>query len=209
MSAFRTAASLALYVSLASATRAQAPVPVEREPQHKQVFENASLRLLDVVLPPGYVSLFHVHSNDNVSVRIATGPTRVDLPGADGEPTVPPVGRVVFNSAVPPYTHRVANVGTTPIHIIDVEILRDRPATSAATPVATSPSHTLVVENSRVRIHRVVVGTGEVVAAHSHGHAWLEVVVTGAEPGRSRWYSPGTSVPVLRGAAELVEIEVR
>jgi hypothetical protein len=186
---------------------AQSAVPVEREPQHRPVFENAVVRLLDVVLPPGYVSLFHIHSNDNVSVRLATGPTRVDLPDADGQPSVPLVGRVLFNAAMPPYTHRVVNVGTTPIHILDVEILKPRPASPSPAPPA-SLRHTLEIDNARVRSHRVTVAAGESLAAHTHPRAWLEVVIEGARAGQSRWHTAGTSVAAVAGPAEIVEIEV-
>jgi hypothetical protein len=186
----------------------QSAVPVEREPQHKPVFENLVVRLLDVVLPPGYVSLFHVHSNDNVSVRLATGPTRVDVPDADGQPSVPPVGRVVFNSATPPYTHRVVNVGTTPIHILDIEILAPRPVAPPPAPPA-SPRHALEIDNMRVRGHRVIVPAGESLAAHTHERAWLEVVVEGAGAGQYRWHEPGARVPAAVGPLEVVEIEVQ
>ena len=204
----RLAVGLVVLVSAVSMAQAPSAVPVEREPQHKQVFENAVVRLLDVVLPPGYVSLFHVHSNDNVSVRLATGPTRVDLPDANGEPTVPAVGRVVFNSATPPYTHRVANVGTTQIRILDVEILAPKPAAPAA-PVPAMPQHTLVLDNPRVRIERIVLAAGESLAAHSHPRAWLDVGVTGARAGEYNWRTIGAPAPAINGPAEIVELEIR
>jgi len=206
----RTVASvIALIASVALFAQVPAvqAVPVEREPQHKPVFENGVVRLLDVTLPPGYVSLFHVHSNDNVSVRLATGPTRVDLPDANGEPSVPPVGRVVFNAATPPYTHRVVNVGPTPIHILDVEILAPRPV--GEPPPMAAPQHAVVIDNPRVHIDRIVLGAGETLAAHTHSRPWLEVVVTGSRAGEYRWRPAGLTAPAVAGAAEIVEIDVR
>ena len=198
--------TFALLVS--AAMTGQSAVPVEREPQHKPVFENAVVRLLDVVLPPGYVSLFHIHSNDNVSVRLATGPTRVDLPDTDGQVSVPPVGRVLFNAAAPPYTHRVVNTGTTPIHILDIEILASRPAAPSPAPPAL-PRHTLEIDHARVRSHRVTVSAGESLAAHTHPRAWLEVIIEGAGAGQYRWHEPGTTAAAAAGPAEIVEIEVQ
>jgi len=198
--------TFALLVS--AAMTGQSAVPVEREPQHKPVFENAVVRLLDVVLPPGYVSLFHVHSNDNVSVRLATGPTRVDLLDADGQVSVPPVGRVLFNAATPPYTHRVVNTGTTPIHILDVEILAPRPAAPSPAPPA-SPRHTLEIDHARVRSQRVTVPAGESLAAHTHARAWLEVIIEGAGAGQYRWHDSGATAAAAAGPAEIVEIEVQ
>ncbi|MEO7192259.1 MAG: hypothetical protein ABI051_14500 [Vicinamibacterales bacterium] len=189
----------------------QSPVPVEREPQHRPVFENASLRLLDVVLPSSYVSLFHTHSNDNVSVRLATGPTRVDLPGADGLIQTPPVGRVVFNSAHPPYTHRVANVGDHPIRIFDVELLTPIRADAAPATPAGAPGHEVVVDNTRVLASRIVLRAGERMPAHRHSGGWLEVVVTGSEPGRFLWHDPGSTASAIDATVDtqVVEIEVR
>ena len=73
---------------------AQIVVPVEQEPQHRLTLENAYVRVLDATFPPGYVSLFHRHSQDNVSVRITTDMMRIDLLGAEGTAQVAPVGRV-------------------------------------------------------------------------------------------------------------------
>src|SRR5215831_14127870 len=71
-----TVSGLARFDDGAAAQRgATAPVPVEQEPHHALVFSNSVISVLDVQLPPGYVSLFHVHAHDNISVRIATGPT--------------------------------------------------------------------------------------------------------------------------------------
>lgn len=186
-------------------------VPVEREPQHRHVFENAVLAVLDVRFPPGYVSLFHTHSNDNVSVRIATGPTRTDTLQAAGTPQTALVGRVVFNSAAPPYTHRVANLGDTTIRILDVEILAKAPTVLAST-VDQLAGHDLVVENDRVRIHRVVVQPGATLASHVHPRGRLEATVRGPVPGAFVWRdSGGGSAAIVAGpeGTEVVEIEVK
>lgn len=186
-------------------------VPVEREPQHRPVFSNAVLAVLDVRFPPGYVSLFHTHANDNVSVRLETGPTRIDTLESAGVEQTALVGRVVFNVASPPYTHRVANVGTTPIRILDIEILA-----RAATPRAPVPDdlvdHEVVVENDRVRICRVTMADGQRQAAHTHPRGLLEVVVRGPGAGTFVWREPGSAVPLraaTTGVMEIVEIDVK
>jgi quercetin dioxygenase-like cupin family protein len=209
----RAAVVLSVLAAARLTAQVQEPVPVEREPQHRQVFENAALRVLDVNLPPGYVSLFHTHSNDNISVRILTGPTRVDLPDANGEVQVPAIGRVVFNGAVPPYTHRVVNAGTTPIRIIDLEILSPRDATSTATlGREPSPQHTMVVDNARAHVDRVTVAAGTTLPAHAHRRAWLEVVVTGPNAGRFTWHESGARAAAVTAPSssdvEFVEVEV-
>jgi len=204
---------LALSIAAAATSQQSAPpvvVPVEREPQHRPVFSNAVLAVLDVRFPPGYVSLFHTHTNDNVSVRLETGPTRIDTLEARGVEQTALVGRVVFNSASPPYTHRVANVGTTPIRILDIEI-----HARAGTPRASVPDdlagHEVVVENDRVRICRVTLADGQRQAAHTHPRGVLEVVVRGPGAGTFAWREPGSTAPlrIAAGVVEIVEIEVK
>lgn len=100
------------------------PVPVEMEPHHHVVLQNQYVRVLDVLFPPGDPSLFHTHSNDNVSVALSGDKTHAQLMGGDwGTPTVVVPGQVAFHKAqAQPYTHRVGSAGMQPFHVIDVEI---------------------------------------------------------------------------------------
>ena len=60
-----------------SLTEAQQPdvpgdvpaVPIEQELRHRLVFTNDFVRVLDVLLPPLYVSQNHTHTYDNVAAR--------------------------------------------------------------------------------------------------------------------------------------------
>ena len=100
------------------------PVPVEQEPHHHVVLQNQYVRVLDVLFPVGEPSLFHTHSNDNVSVALSGDFTKSQT--MDGEWTKPGAvvpGQVAFHKAKgQPYTHRVASAGEKPFHVIDVEI---------------------------------------------------------------------------------------
>jgi hypothetical protein len=201
-------------VDAAVAVLAQAPtvVPVEREPQHREVFRNAVLAVLDVRFPPGYTSLFHTHSNDNISVRIETGPTRIDTLDGQGTEQTALVGRVVFNLATPPYTHRVANVGKTLVRILDVEILAKQPTAVAMVPDEMK-GHEVLVDNPRVRISRIVLDTNEHLANHTHPRGWLTASVRGYPgPGEFFWQEAGSQARPVEGGplgTERVEIEVK
>lgn len=188
----------------------QPAVPVHEEPRHRPIFENTRVRALDVRFEPGAASLFHRHALHNVAVRIAGGTTRADPVGGEGVPRHSPTGSVVFHSASPPYVHRVVNVGTTAVHIVDVELLRGRavPVTAAADDLA---RHVVEVENEHVRVSRVRLGPGESLPAHTHQRDWLDVAVTGATPGQVAWHAAGSRVAVAADAApiEYVEIEPR
>ena len=201
------AATLLLCLTTGAAI-AQTPVPVDQEPQHHIAFENRFVRVLDVTFPPGYVTRWHEHDRDNVSVRITTGPTKTDVPGTDSASQESPVGRVAYYAGTPPYSHRITNVGQTTIRILDVELLLgDGPSTA---PPATPAGHTLVVDNERLRALRITLQPGETLPAHTHPAGWLDVVVRGTTPGSFAWKGASTAVPAITGAAggtEIVELQ--
>jgi hypothetical protein len=173
-------------------------VPVDQEPHHKVVFENAFVRVVDATFPAGYVTLNHRHDADNVAVTISTG--REDAESATR------VGRAGFSKGG--YSHRVTNAGPGVMRFIDVEILKtDRPASPAAT---LSTHHQLEMENDRVRIYRVKLGAGETLMPHVHVAGWLEVTVMGGQgPGSNVWRAGGETGSLKAGTVplEIVEIE--
>jgi hypothetical protein len=100
------------------------PVPVEREPHHHVVFENQYVRLLDVVVPPGEMTLFHKHSLDNVAVLLADTTLKNQNPGQGWTERPITQGSVGFRAGTKtPYTHRIMNTGSVVFHVMDVEIL--------------------------------------------------------------------------------------
>ena len=175
---------------LAAQAQEPAAVPVDQEPNHKVVFKNDFVRVIDATFPPGHVTLNHSHALDNVAVTISTG--------RGGAP-----GRAGFSKGG--YAHRVTNSGTEVMRFIDVEILKsDRPGAAAAS----LQNHTLETENDRVRIYRVRLAAGESLPAHTHAAGWIEVTVTGGSgPGAYLWHGAGESSPLRGGPVEIVELE--
>ena len=172
----------------------QAPdaVPVDQEPQHKVVFKNDFVRVLDATLPPGYVTLNHRHDVDNVSVMMSNG--------RDGAESARGIGRAGF--ARGGYSHSVTNSGSKVMRFIVVEVLKPERLNA---PAVDLPKHTLETENDRVRIYRVKIAPGESLPTHIHASGWLEVVVNGAKPGTPTWHPSGQNQPLSEG--EVVEIE--
>jgi quercetin dioxygenase-like cupin family protein len=100
------------------------PVPVEQEPHHHVVFENQYLRVLDVVVKPGETTLFHTHSLDNVAVHLSDATIKHQVPGQGWIESLIKEGAAGFAAGTKkPYTHRVANAGSTVFHVLDVQIL--------------------------------------------------------------------------------------
>ena len=200
-----------------------APVPVEREPRHRPVFANDALRVIRLEMPLHDTSLFHTHTHDNLTVRIA-GESRNQTIGAEWAEaaTRPPgsVGVAEYVGRTAP-AHRVQNVGTVPFLQMVVENLRSDGWSTPAPIVA--PEESLLQENRAFRAYKVSLaqhgGT-----AHQHTVPTVVVLVAGkadaggrqkaslSEPGA--WALIPANTPhtlTLKGspAAELVEIEVR
>jgi hypothetical protein len=100
-------------------------VPVEREPHHRWIFENQYVRALDVVLAPGESTLFHTHSHDSIAVTLTDAKLQEQPLNKEWRPTarlLPGNSRYMQGTRAP-YTHRIKNVGSTPFHVIDIELL--------------------------------------------------------------------------------------
>src|ERR1700757_3536694 len=100
----------------ASAQLEDKPVPMEKAPFHIPVFSNDYLILLNVNIPPGRNTGYHIHYADSVSLNLSPatqtnqnyGSSEVSPPGAagEGEP-----GRVTFTDVTKngPRTHKATN----------------------------------------------------------------------------------------------------
>jgi len=161
---------------LVTAASAQTSVPVDKEPHHHLKFQNKYVRVFDVVVPPNDQTLFHLHSSDYVFVTL--GDTSLKAQALNGQPgdLILKDGEVRFSKA--PLTHRVSNPGKAPFRNITIEVVSSPPDASATASSATAQAHTLVLDNDRVRVERLVLQPGESTGMHSHGRAYLNVAVS-------------------------------
>src|SRR6266436_10315267 len=102
---YAVSASIAVLASLlavpASAQLEDKPVRMEKAPFHIPVFSNDYLIVLNVNIPPGRNTGYHIHYADSVSVNLTPasqtnqnyGSSEVNPPGAagEGEPAVQPL----------------------------------------------------------------------------------------------------------------------
>ena len=76
-----TAAALA---TVNAAAQAPAIIPVEQEPRHRTVHEDAQVRVLEIRIPAGDESLMHNHLHDGVHITVQgahrTAPTMTRVP---------------------------------------------------------------------------------------------------------------------------------
>lgn len=158
----------------AGATRAQTPVPVEQEPHHHVVWQNESVEVIHVVLPPGESTLFHTHSRDRIAVDLTSTTLslqKLNEPEEPPEPSIP--GDISARAnADAPYTHRLRNLGPKTYETIDVEFLQRpaHPSEKAAT--------TVVAENPSARVYKWALAAGGATTAHSHENPYLLLAVT-------------------------------
>jgi len=169
----------------------QSPVPVVNEPRHHLKFENEYVRVFDVVVPPGDATLFHTHSSDYTFVSIGDATLKAEVMGSQPNDLIVKDGETRFTRG--PITHRVTNVARTPFRNITIEILKSPGPVGASTPDV-SAGHSIVLENDRVRIERLILEPGQTTNIHTHNLSALSVFLTKS---RVRIESPGAKAETL------------
>jgi hypothetical protein len=154
-------------------------IAVYEEPRHRVVFKNALVRVLDIFVPPGDTSRYHVHANPLVSVTVQDASSWSQTLGKAPGTVRPPraVPRVSDDWDEPlPYTHRVANVDSVPYHRIAAEWLG--PAGLDCPPLAPMDGYQLVKDGRFGRVYKVELGPHAATPPHVHACPGLTVVGT-------------------------------
>jgi hypothetical protein len=167
---------LTLACALPMVARAEEPVPIEQEPRHAPKFQNAHVRHFDVDLPPGYEGRYHWHTNDGVFVNISPAETIAQDWGKEAvRRGWRAIGETYFiGYRDKPKAHRVSNSDTQNYRVTDTEVLG---GCGPAQPRAEGPGQTLVVENERVFVARIVLHPGE--STELYGPCGMLVSVSG------------------------------
>ena len=160
----------------------ETPVPILKAPFHRPVFHNEYITLLDVYVPPGRTTGYHIHTGDSVSVNVEAA----DMTNQDwGAPKAGPPrhskrgepGYADYRTASK--THKAVNVGTTPFH--NISFIFTQPKPWGLTPGTRSAPYKLVLDNERVRGWRIDLAPGQSVPAITQTAPGLRVVVDGGE----------------------------
>ena len=180
-----------LCLFLAAQTAAEDPaqsdsVPVAQEPRHRLALEDEYIRLFDVRIPPGDTTLYHSHQRDSIYIPISGFASLVNQEqGKAAKPLSIKFGDVAFaEHSKASFTHRVSNLGTEEFHVIDIELIAalKNSSTSEELPVGHQP----VLENSRVRISRIVLDPGQFAVRDSTPTPGVTVVLAGTRIGFRR-----------------------
>lgn len=162
-------------VSLSQSNSPQNPVEISGEPRHHPKFENEFVRIWDVTVPAGDVTLWHAHRNDNVVVSFGDVQLHIETLGRDPVEGPWKFGEVRFSRAT--YIHRAMNIGTNPFHNFTIELLKP----PAGATLAREPGREPVLENERVRVFRVTLEPGEAGPMHTHAVPVLTIALTPGE----------------------------
>jgi beta-alanine degradation protein BauB len=88
---------------------------------HKVVFENEVIRVLDVLVPAGYLSPEHWHPS-NTGYVLEGGPLRFFDENGTSKDVVLSTGQVTTGEGV----HRVQNVGQSQVRVLQIEYKQPR-----------------------------------------------------------------------------------
>jgi hypothetical protein len=160
-----------------SLTTGLQPKPVYQEPRHHLVFQNSVVRVLDVLIPAGDTTAFHVHANPLVGVALEDARSWAQVLGSppDSVEAAGPVPFILDNwNRMLPYTHRVANVDSVPIHYFVAEWLAS-PGIEAKLLPEDGMRH-LVKEGQIARVYRVTIPAHAATTIHEHSAPGLTVL---------------------------------
>jgi quercetin dioxygenase-like cupin family protein len=133
--------------------------------------ENDAVRVLNVVDQPHTPSALHRHELNRVMIYLSDGDLTVRFQDGKVDQQHWKAGQVAWSAAGG--MHISENVGSTPLHIIEVE-LKKAPSNAPTRnpkldPVAIDPTHNvLLFENSQVRVFRSWREAGGVEMMHEH-----------------------------------------
>jgi hypothetical protein len=162
----------------------ETPVPILKASYHLPVFKNEYVTLLNIYVPPGRNTGYHIHTGDSVSVNIE----EADMTNQDfGAPQPGPAQR--SQRGRPNYadyrkqsrTHKASNVGTTPFH--NISFIFNSPDSGHFTPSsrAGAPDYQQVMDNDRVRGWRLLLEPGQSAGIITQTAPGIRIVLSGGE----------------------------
>jgi len=197
-------------------------VPVYEEPFHHVVFENKMVRVLDVHIPAGKATRFHIHPNPLTGVTIHDEPGWEEIQGRDRGPKARPdkAGEVFDNwTRKRPYTHRVGNIGHAEIHYVATEWLA--PSGVVSEPLPDTATRKLIKQGEWVSVYHIKLAPGESTEMHKHAAPGITIqsfdaaaVIKGDKPASSggtgagawQWRNAGHQHQFRNSGTQPVEI---
>ena len=159
----------------------QAQVPVHEEPRHHPVLQNKEIRLLNVIIPPGDTSQYHIHNTPSIFIFFTTTATGSQLQGKTALPGKSIAGRILFENLASPNirVHRVWNADKDTFHVMDVELLFKN--TGFVQHPMTLPELTLEIDTTWIRAYRLTLSKGKDFMLMNKKQSFILVSLSAAE----------------------------
>lgn len=139
-------------------------VPVSQEPRHHKQVDNGHIRLLDVQIPPGDTTQFHIHATPSVFVVLSDAKTGSQVISEEDRSSAPITryGNIWFEGFyIKPRVHRVYNIDEHIFNVMDIE-LTNKNFKMIDSPLS-QESFTLLFEEKPVRAYRMRLASGNSV----------------------------------------------
>ena len=160
-------------------------VPILQAPYHLPVFKNEYVTLINVTIPPGRNTGYHIHSTDSVSINVGAADTTNQNLGdaAPGPIRHSRRGEPSFTAyyGKPTRTHKASNVGTTPFHNISFLFASPTPSGFKPGTRAEGSGYKQIMDNERVRGWQLTLGPGQSAAAITQQAPGIRVVLDPGE----------------------------
>jgi hypothetical protein len=103
----------------------QSQVLVHEEPMHRPVFQNKELRILNVLIPPGDTSQYHIHHTPSLFIFFTSTAISSQLQGKEALTSKTTGGNILFENLAAPHVrvHRVWDIDKDTLHVMDIELL--------------------------------------------------------------------------------------
>ena len=166
---------LPLIVLFFSAGQLPAQVLVHEEPRHRPVFQNDKIRILDVLVPPGDTTQYHIHHTPSLFLYFTTTTTFSQLRNGPTLRGRGISGRFIFENLAAPNerVHRVWNVDTGSLHVMDIELLSK--ITGFEQDALSLKQFRLEIDTPWVRVYRLTLEAGNDFAIPGSRHSLLLV----------------------------------
>jgi hypothetical protein len=140
---------------------AKAQVLVHEEPRHRPVFQGQGVRILNVLLPPGDTTQYHIHQTPSVFIFLSNTESGSQLQGGMAITGKNIAGRVLYEDLSPPHVriHKVWNMDKDTMRVLDIELLSKD--TGFILAPLRLPGLELEIENSYFRAYRGTLKTGQ------------------------------------------------
>ena len=157
-----------------------AQVAVSKEPRHHVVFENDKVRILNVLLPPGDTTQYHVHSLPSVFISLSKTNTSWQRINEQPVVSISVAGYIWFENLNPPHIkiHRVWNNDTSVYHVMDVELLAKDSGFSLK-PLTIEHLH-LLIDTPWVRTYTIKLAKNEQVTIKEQQSDFILVAINDA-----------------------------